>query len=180
VLRARFLTDALAPLGDEIAFEGTNRGGDWDPALAPAQGGGFAMSWTSAPVTDLVRDAVVCLFDGRGRPSAPVQTVCYSANEQDFTSITRLANGDFAVAWEDDISFYDHVYVRRLMKNGRALGPLMRINALETEFLPDRVAPRVAAMGGGFAAVFSDRHRSRGFDALIKLVGPAFDADLKR
>jgi hypothetical protein len=56
----------------------------------------------------------------------------------------------------------------------------MRINALDTEFLLDRVAPRLAPMGGGFAAVFSDRHRSRGFDAMFKLVGPAFDGGAKR
>jgi len=180
MIRGRFLSDALAPLGEEIAFEATDRGNDWDPALSAAAGGGFAMSWTSGSLHDPVRDAVVRLFDGRGHPTAPTQSVCFMANEQDFCDVVRLDDGSFAVAWEDDISYYDQVYVRRLSRDGRTLGPMMRINALETEFLPDRVAPRLAPMGGGFAAVFSDRHRSRGFDALFKLVGPGFDGAKKR
>lgn len=174
-LRGRFLSETLAPLGDEIGFEPTPRHEDWDPAIAPAHGGGFVLSWTSGSLRDPVRDAVARLFDGRGKPSGPLQIVSHTTNEQDFTDIVRLADGSFAVAWEDDISYFDQVYVRRLSRDGRTLGPMMRINAAETEFLPDRVAPRLAPLGNGFAAVFADRHRSLGFDALFKVVGNAFD-----
>jgi hypothetical protein len=179
-IRGRFLSGALAALGEEIAFEATDRGNDWDPALAAASGGGFVMSWTSGSVQDPVRDAVVRCFDGRARPSAPLQSVCYSANEQDFSDVVRLADGSFAITWEDDISYYDQVYVRRLARDGRSLGPMMRINAIDTEFLPDRVTPRIAAIGEGFAAVYADRHRSRGFDAVFKLVGRSFDGAKQR
>lgn len=179
-IRGRFLTETLTPIGAELTFDGTERNGDWDPALAPSMGGGFVMSWTSGPLEDPVRDVVVRAFDGRAKPIAPYHHVCFPANEQDFSDVARLADGSFVIAWEDDVSYYDQVYVRRLMRDGKTLGPMMRINMLETKFLIDRVSPRLAPMGGGFGAVFADRHRSRGFDAMFKLVGPNFDSAEQR
>ncbi|MBL8859939.1 MAG: hypothetical protein JNL28_15635 [Planctomycetes bacterium] len=174
-IRGRYTTDAGAVLGDEIHFDDTGRGGDWDPALAPATGGGFVMSFTSGPILDPVRDVVVRLFDARARPKGPLLPVCFSANEQDFSDVVRLDDGSYVIAWEDDISYVDQVYARRLSADGRTLGPMTRINEIDSKFVADRVAPRIAAIGGGFGAVFADRRRSLGFDAVFKLVGPGFD-----
>jgi hypothetical protein len=174
-VRARLLDVSGAPRGAELDFESGRSPEAWDPAIAPARGGGFLMAWCSGPPTDATRDVCVRLFDERGKPDGPLLTPCYLANEQDFPDVARLPDGSFAIVWEDDVSYYDHVYLRRVLANGRGLGPWVRINELETKFVPDRVEPRVAAIGKGLALVFSDRRRSQGLDVRLKLVGPAFD-----
>ncbi len=174
-VRARFLDVDGGPRGGEITFEPSRRNQDHDPVLAPAANGGFLMAWTSGSTVDMTRDVNVRLFDAQGRPAGPNLTPCFLANEQDFADVTRLADGSFAVAWEDDVSYYDQGYVRRIAADGRSMGAWMRIGKLDTLFVPDRVAPRITALGDGWAAVFSDRQRSRGFDTRIKIVGPRFD-----
>lgn len=175
-IRGRFLDADGAPKGSEIKFEASRRNEDHDPALAPAQDGGFLMAWCSGLPSDPTHDVNVRMFDAQGRPAGPNLTPCYLANEQDFADVARLGDGSFAVVWEDDISYNDQTYVRRVGANGKSMGPLMRINRLETTLVPDRVTPRITAFGDGWAAVFADRQRSQGFDARIKIVGPRFDA----
>lgn len=174
-VRARFLDADGAPKGSEIGFDPSRRNQDHDPALAPSKDGGFLMAWCSGIPSDPTHDVVARLFDAQGKPVAPIQTPCFLANEQDAADVARLADGSFVVAWEDDVSYYDQTYVRRIAANGRSMGPWMRINQLDTLNVPDRVAPRVTALGDGWAAVFADRKRSQGFDAQIKIVGPRFD-----
>jgi len=174
-VRARFLDADGGPKGGEIAFEPSRRHQDHDPVFAPAANGGFLMAWTSGGLMDPTRDVNARLFDGQGKPAGPNLTPCFMANEQDFADVTRLADGSFAVVWEDDVSYYDQCYVRRIAANGRSMGAWMRIGKLDTLFVPDRVAPRITALGDGWAAVFSDRQRSLGFDTRIKIVGPRFD-----
>jgi hypothetical protein len=173
--RARFLDESGEGRGDELEFEQGKFANDGDPAIAPAEGGGFLLAWTSGWPSNPVRDVCVRLYDSHGKPKGPMLNPCKLANEQDFTDVTRLADKSFAVAWEDDISFYDQVYVRRVMPNGKEMGPIMRIDQLETKFVIDRMAPRIAALGDGWAAVFSDRRRSLGVDVRVKVVGPRFD-----
>lgn len=174
-VRARFLDVDGAPKGSEMRFEASRRSQDHGPVLAPAQNGGFLMAWCSGYPGEGLKDVNLRLFDGQGKAAGPNLTPCYLANEQDMPDVTRLADGSFAVAWEDDISYNDMCYVRRVAANGKTLGPWMRITELDTLFVPDRVAPRITALGDGWAAVFADRRRSRGFDAWIKIVGPLFD-----
>ena len=174
-IRARFLDVDGIPKGSELGFEPSRRMEDHDPALAPANNGGFMMAWCSGLPSDPTHDINVRLFDGQGKPDGPNLTPCFLANEQDFPDITRLADGSFAVAWEDDVSYYDQTYVRRIAANGGSMGPWMRINQLDTLNVADRVTPRITAFGGGWAAVFADRKRSQGFDVRIKIVGAGFD-----
>jgi hypothetical protein len=178
-LRARFVDEAGEGRGDELAFDHSRRNNDWDPAIAPGDNGGFMLSWTSGPPTDGGRDVVVRSFDREGHARGPILTVCFLANEQDFSDITRLADKSFAVAWEDDVSYYDQVYVRRIARDGKSMGPWMRINQIETKYMPDRVAPRIAALGDGWAASFGDRRRALGFDVRVKVVGPRWDSPAK-
>jgi len=174
-VRARFLDAEGGTKGSELSFEPSRRNQDHDPALAPAKGGGFLMAWCSGPPADPTHDVVVRLFDAQGKPVAPILTPCFLANEQDFADVARLADGSFVVAWEDDISYFDQSYVRRILPSGKAMGPWLRIGKLDTSFVPDRIVPRIAAMGAGWAAVIVDRQRSLGFDVRVKVVGPAFD-----
>ncbi len=174
-VRARFLDPEGVPKGSEVHFEASRRHQDHDPALSAAKDGGFLMAWCSGIPSDPTHDVNVRLFDAQGKSVGPNLTPCFFANEQDFPDVARLADGSFAVAWEDDISYWDQVYVRRIGANGRAMGSLMRIATLETEFVIDRVEPRVTAFGDGFAVVFADRRRSLGFDVQLKIVGPRFD-----
>lgn len=174
-VRARFLDGDGGTKGSEMSFEPSRRNQDHDPALAPAKGGGFLMAWCSGPPADPTHDVNVRLYDAQGKPAAPVLTPCFLANEQDFPDVARLADGSFVVAWEDDISYFDQSYVRRILQSGKAMGPWMRIGKLDTRFVPDRIVPRITAMGAGWAAVIVDRQRSLGFDVRVKVVGPAFD-----
>ncbi|MBL8862556.1 MAG: hypothetical protein JNK02_11160 [Planctomycetes bacterium] len=175
-VRARFLDAEGTPKGGELAFEPSRRNEDHDPVFAPAKGGGFLMAWCSGLPGDPTHDVNVRLFDAQGRPAGPNLTPCFLANEQDLPDVTRLADGSFAVVWEDDVSYFDHVYVRRIAADGRSMGPWMRVNKLDTKFIADRVEPRITALGDGWAAVYADRQRSQGFDTRLKIVGPRFDA----
>jgi hypothetical protein len=123
---------------------------------------------------------VARFFDGEGRPSGPLLWISPTVNEQDYSDIVRLSDGTWAVAWEDDISGYDHTYVRRILKDQRHLGPVVRINELATVSIPDRVAPHVAALADGLLCAFGDRARSLGFDVRVRIVGPKFDQVEKR
>jgi hypothetical protein len=179
-VRARFLDQDGIPQDEEMGFERTFRGQDWDPSLAPAGAGGFVMSWCCGARNDPVKDVVARFFDAHGRPAGPLLPISPMAGEQDHGHVIRLANGTWVVTWEDDISAHDHTYLRRIDKNGKDLGPTVRINELETLCIPDRQAPFIAPLADGIAAVWSDRRRSKGWDVYAKIVGPRFDEVRRR
>jgi hypothetical protein len=179
VVRARILDLDGAPQGVEMGFDRTMRGQDWDPSFAAAPGGGFVMAWCSGAPDDPGKDVVARLFDSRGQPAGPLLPISPLANEQDHGHVIRLADRTWAVAWEDDISMHDQTYLRRILENGKELGPTVLINQLETLSVPDRQAPVVAALSEGIAALWNDRRRSKGWDVYMKLLGPRFD-DVRR
>ncbi len=177
-LRARFLDADLKPLGTEFNFDTMQGGSDWDAHTTPAANGGFAMSWTSGE--DRMRDIFARVFDADGKPIARPFAICFHNNEQDFSSIARLKDGSFAVVWEDDISYYDFVYVRRLAADGNGIGPMLTLCERPDEFEREHVGPRVTACGAGLAAIWGDTRRSRGFDTYWKVLGPKFDVNVPR
>jgi hypothetical protein len=161
--------------GEPFGFEATPSGHDWDAALAPARDGGFLMSWTSGDIDTPLRDIVARRFDARARPSGPLLWIGCTGNEQDTSDAITLADGSFLVAYEDDLSGYDHTLAQRIDPAGRRVGALVRLNQLEATHLEDRVAPRVAPFGAGFTAAFGDRRRSQGWDVSWTIYGPGFD-----
>lgn len=163
------------PLGAEFDLEPSPRHQDWDPALAPVGNGGFVAAWTSGAPDDGSRDVVARFFDGQGSPAGPLLWISPTHNEQDNADVTRLADGTWAVVWEDDISGLDNTYVRRIQKDQRQVGPIVRINELATKSIQDRCAPRVAALTDGLLFAFGDRARSLGWDVRVRIVGPKFD-----
>lgn len=169
--------DAAGELrGDELAFEATPAGHDWDASVAAARDGGFLMSWTSGNPDTPLRDVVARRFDARGRPAGPLLWLGNTGNEQDTSDAILLADGSFLVAFEDDLSGYDHTLAQRIDAAGRQVGSIVRLNELPTTHCEDRVAPRVARMGKGFAAAFGDRRRSQGWDVSWTAFGAGFDA----
>ena len=178
VLRGRFLDAACAPVGGEIAFDASPRRDDWDPALCATRGG-FLLTWCSGAPGDPSHDVVARQHDLRGRAAGPQLELSYPANEQDYAMPTRLADGSIAVSWEDDLSGYDHTLLRRIRPSGRELGPIVRINELETTVVEDRVAPSIAPFRDGVLAAWSDRRRSKGWDIYVRILGPRFDAVTK-
>lgn len=162
--------------GEELRFEATPAGHDWDASLAPARDGGFLMSWTSGNIDTPMRDVVARRFDARGEPIAPLLWIGCTGNEQDTSDAILLADGSFLVAFEDDLSGYDHALAQRVDAGGKQLGPLVLLNEITTTHCEDRVAPRVAPFGRGFTAVFGDRHRSQGWDVSWTAYGEGFDA----
>lgn len=174
-MRGRFTNLDGEAQGEEFELEASPRKQDWDPVLAPANNGGFLCAWTSGAPDDGSRDVVARFFDSSARPSGPLLWISPTGNEQDFPDAVRLHDGTWAVAWEDDISGYDHTYLRRIQKDQRDLGPIVRINELETKSIEDRVAPRIAVLADGLACAFGDRRRSLGWDALVRILGPKFD-----
>ncbi len=179
-MRGRFANLDGVAQGDEFELESSPRQQDWDPVLAPADNGGFLCAWTSGAPDDGSRDVVARFYDASARASGPLLWISPTGNEQDFPDAVRLPDGSWAVAWEDDISGYDHTYVRRILKGQRELGPIVRINELETKSIQDRVAPRISVLADGLACVFGDRRRSLGWDVLLRVVGPKFDVISKQ
>jgi hypothetical protein len=179
-IRGRFLDADGSKKGDELSFEPSQRNQDWDPCVAPAANNGFVLSWCSGEPTDFSRDVVARVYNARARPPGPLLTVCYMANEQDFPQIVRMADGSYVVAWEDDVSYYDHTYLRRILPSANAMGPIVRLNELETKACEDRVAPWIATLGDGLVGTFGDRRRSLGWDVYVRILGPRFDAVERR
>ncbi len=158
-------------------------GDDWDPTLAALPGGGFAIAFTGGKQHS--RDVFLRLFDANGVVASPLVPISSRMNEQDWPAIVRLTDGSLIVAFEDDLSAYDHCYVRRVTKPtapGQAviLGPVLTLNEREAVLNENRVIPRVAALaGGGFAAVWVDSRRSKSTDVRVKIVGPKFDQTVR-
>lgn len=154
-------------------------GDDWDPALAALPGGGFAIAFTGGKQHS--RDVFLRLFDADGVVASPLVPISPRMNEQDWPSIVRLVDGSLIVAFEDDLSAYDHCYVRRVTKSTAGaqavlLGPVLTLNERDAVLNENRVIPRIAALaGGGFAAVWVDCRRSKSTDVRVKIVGPKFD-----
>jgi hypothetical protein len=126
----------------------------------------------------LLRDVCVQGFDAQGKPLGPQLTPCYRGNEQDFPEVITLADGSFAVAWEDDLSGLDQTLVRRIEPSALHMfgtTSTRLLNELDTLFVGDRVAPRIAPLGEGLIAVFGDRRRSLGLDVRVKILGKDFD-----
>ncbi|HVS08518.1 MAG TPA: hypothetical protein VMS76_01495, partial [Planctomycetota bacterium] len=172
-LRARFLDASLEPASEELSFETMWRGSDWDPSVAPAAKGGFAMAWCAGE--DASRDVYARLFDRDGRPAGRPHAITARLHEQDFPSLVRLSDGSWLVAWEDDISYLDHTYVRRLTGGQRALGPIRLIERREEVYHENYQVPRLAPVEGGVLAAWSDCRRGQGFDVFVKVLGPLFD-----
>lgn len=174
-LRARFLELDGAPRGDELSFEPSRFGHDWDPSVAPAAHNGFVMAWCAGTPSDPGRDVVARVYDARAKPEGPILTISYMSNEQDFPSVARLSDKSYVVAWEDDISGLDHTYLRRILPNARDMGPRVRLNELGTRAVEDRVLPTLCALGDGLAGSWGDRRRSLGWDVFLRILGPRFD-----
>ncbi len=175
VLRGRFLSPAGRPEGDVLAFPPRSGRAEWDPAVAPARGGGFLLTWCLGSLNARDRDIFAQLYDERARAAGPPLPLSARRNEQDFPDVTRLADGSFLVAWEDDLSGFDHTNARRIGRDGRTLGPTFTLNERETLFSEVRQRPSVAALGEGFIGIWADRRRSRDFDVYLRVLGPKFD-----
>jgi hypothetical protein len=179
-LRARFVDSGGSPQGDELTFEPSQRKIDWQPCVAPAAINGFVMGWCSGAPSDPGHDVVARVFDSRGKPAGPILPISVLANEQDYAQITRLPDKTYVIAWEDDISNFDHTYLRRIMPNAHQLGPVVRMNELETKAVEDRTGPQIAALGDGIVGAWNDRRRSLGWDVYLRILGPRFDDVKKR
>lgn len=175
-LRARFL-DADGNLkGDEISFEAYRYDQDWDPFVAPAANNGFVLAWCAGEPTNGGRDVVARVYDSQGHAGGPFLPISSLAQEQDFPQVIRLADKSYVVTWEDDISYFDHTYLRRIRANGREIGPIVRMNELATRAVEDRTGPALAPLGDGLVGAWNDRRRSLGWDVYMRILGPHFDA----
>jgi hypothetical protein len=162
------------PEGPELSFQSSPGKGDWDPEPAAGPEGGFLLVWTGNE--GVARDVLARRFDARARPLGPMLSVSPKLNEQDYPDVLRLGDGTWVVAWEDDISYRDHTYVRRIDAAGRTMGPERSLNQRVTKFAEHRSAPRIARLGDGFVGVWGDRRRGLGQDVFLRVVGPGFDA----
>lgn len=174
-LRACVLGSRLELQGGEIGFDTMYLGADWDPAIAPASDGGFVLFWTSGDAR--ARDVFTRAFDADGRARTRPLAVSVRANEQDYPEIARLADGSYALVWEDDISMWDYVNVRRLSADAKTLGPTFQLCERPEAFLKAHTHGKVARFGAGLVSVWTDTRRGRGADVYWKLVGPRFDTE---
>lgn len=142
-------------------------------AVAAADDGGFALAWGRGPKCQ--QDVVVGFFDRVGflvREPVPVTTV---QGTQHRPSITRLTDGSWVVAWQDDLSGEDQIHARRLRLAPFSLGPTVTVNQRAPALNGARRSPRVAALGDGFVATWTEARRSRGLDVFARVLGAGFD-----
>jgi hypothetical protein len=180
-LHGRFLDADGAPMGEKVEFEPSPGGMDWEPALAPGADGGFLVAWTAGTREGPVRgrewrDVVARAFDASGNPVGPLLRISPDAGEQDHPEILRLADGTCAVAWEDDITGHDEIHLRRILRAGPELGPIVRLDSPSRGCALDHEAPHLGTARAGLAAVWSSSERSRGWDVVLESYGPRFDA----
>ncbi len=184
-IAARFLDADGAPAGDEIAIEPSPRRMDWEPAVAAGKDGGFLLAWTAGTREAAVRgeewrDVVARSFDAQGTSRGPLLALSTSAGEQDHPEIARLADGSFAVAWEDDLSGQDQVHARRVLASETEIGPTARLSAPSKGCALDHQSPHIAPLGEGLAALWSSSERSKGWDVVLAVFGSRFDGSRPR
>ena len=172
-IEARFLTRDLQLEDKLVRFDYSGRGGDLEPALAPAKDGGFLMAWTAFDSRG--RDVAARRFDKHGEPAERPLGISVQFNEQDNALVERLANGDWVVVWEDDISRWDQIYARRVDPKGREAGPTVTLNGMDVVFTNGRTGPVMAPLGEGFVCAWGDRSRGLGPDVFVTVVGADFD-----
>lgn len=170
---AHFLTQDLRPDGGELDFELMFRGSDWNPRVAPGPDGGFGMAWITGEGHG--RDIFVRFFDREGTAVCRPIPATVKSNEQDAHDLIRAADRSWILAWEDDISGYDHAYVRRFDSHTLRPGPTVTLNQRAAAFNENRGGPRVAAFDTGFVGVWTDCRRSQGSDVFRRVLGPGFD-----
>lgn len=183
VLSGRFLAPDATPEGRVLSFDYGGDGGDLDPEVVGADDGGFLLAWTTREGPG--RDTVARFFDREGRPAGPPLALSVTRNEQDYVDVLRLADGDWLVAWEDDLSAVDHVVARRIRRSGEGgaqaapLGPRFTLDPRLSAHKEVRHAPRIAPLGEGFAALWADASRNLGQDVFLRVLGAGFDAGLE-
>ena len=175
VLGARLLSAMLEPQGAEIGFDYSGRGGDLQASAAPAPDGGFLLAWTAFDAR--ARDVAAMLHDGTGKPLGRPLAVSPTYSEQDTASALRLANGDWLIVWEDDISYWDQIHARRVQADARRMGPTSTLNGMEKAFTMGRTGPVAAALGEGFVVAWVDRSRGLGGDVYVRVLGAGFDGN---
>ncbi len=176
-LRARFLGPDLEPLGHVVDFDTQWRGSDHDPSVAPGPAhvpGSFALAWVVGD--DASRDVFFRVFDAAGVPLQKPVALTAIAHEQDFPSLVRVGRDAWVCAWEDDISYLDHTYVRSIQDLGQKLGPVRNLNQRQAEVYHENyMAPVLARVEGGLIAAWNDCRRGQGFDVFFKVFGLQFD-----
>jgi hypothetical protein len=177
---ARFLDAEGVPAGDEFEIERSPRRMDWEPAVAAGREGGFLLAWTAGTREAAVggeewRDVVARSFDAQGKSRGPLLPLSTAAGEQDHSEIARLADGSFAIAWEDDLSGHDEVHARRILASETEIGPAVRLTAPAKGCALDHQSPHIAAAGEGLVAVWTSSERSKGFDVVLAVFGSRFD-----
>ncbi len=174
-----------APIGDEIEIEPSPRGMDWEPFAAAGADGGFVLAWTAGTREAAVRgeewrDVVARSFDSQGHAQGPLLAVSTLNGEQDHPEVVRLSDRTWAVAWEDDLSGFDQIHLRRILNAGTELGPTVRLTSPGTGCSPNHQSPHIAPAGDGLAALWSSSARSKGWDVELAFFGPRFDAPRTR
>lgn len=172
-LVGRMLSPRLKPVGAELSFDFSGRDGDLQPAAAPGPKNGFVMSWTAFDSRG--RDVAARPFDSDGKPTDRPLGISPTYSEQDTSLILRLANGEWVVVWEDDISLWDQIHARRISKDLKEMGPTVTLNDMEMSFTMGCTGPVAAVLGDGLIVAFVDRGRGLGPDVFVTVVGSAFD-----
>ena len=152
-IRARIFDVHGAPAGDEFLVNTVTNDDQFDPAIAALTTGGFVVTWTrkfSANDLDIRGRA----FDAAGTPLGsdfPIDTS--GVNDETELAVVGLANGNYAVVWEDEGSVIgqtdgsgSHIRGVILSGNGAVVVPQFIVNATA----PDRQAgPSLALLSNG-------------------------------
>lgn len=101
LLKFQRFTPMGTPIGPEAQASTGIGGAPSDPMVAGLTNGGFAMTWVAVQQSSLERAAYTRRFDAQGSPLGPEVAVSATAARDIRPLITSLANGGYAVAWQE-------------------------------------------------------------------------------
>jgi hypothetical protein len=176
-VRARVLGEGLELDGRSIEFETMHQASDWDPAVAAAPDGGFALAWVTGEGPE--RDVFARTFDGQGHPTTRPLALSTRLGAQTAPTLARLSDGSWVAAWQDDLSFNTCIAARRFYFRPSELGPMVRLSGRWPGDGVHDLSPRLAAVpgsDGAFLAVWSHGTERRGKDVGLCRFARGFDA----
>jgi hypothetical protein len=150
-------------VGSEFRVNTWTTNDQWYPSITSLSNGGFVVVWGSGGQDGDGAGVYGQRFDSNGnKVGSEFRVNTWTADNQQYPSITSLSNGGFVVVWESgctstgctaqDGSYYG-VYGQRFDSNGNKVGSEFQVNTWTTAY---QWYPSITSLSnGGFVVVWS-------------------------
>ena len=183
-IKGQLLAADGAKVGGEFLVNTSVNGDQFLPQVTGLHGGGFAVCWADAGASAADSSGLSVkaqAFDAAGvKVGTEALVNTQTAGNQSVPVLAGLANGNFAVAWQDasgtlgdsdgtsiKLQLFDH--------DGAARGTELLVN---TQTVGNQTVPAIAALtGGGIVVVWEDRSAALGDSDGAAIAAQIFGAD---